>query len=217
MILARIVCVLIGYCFGMILVGYILGKLSNVDITKQGSGNVGTTNAMRVLGAKMGLITLLFDVSKGWMAAGMAWFDYHVMYPDDIKLLMVYAAFGAVLGHDFPVYMGFKGGKGVATGIAFFSVLAPAGIPLAVGVFLLTVFVSRYVSLASILGTMVCVVELCVFARLGWVSFQGSQLAEVTVLTMVVAGIVIIKHRSNINRLITGQENVFALHSKNER
>ncbi len=214
MIVARIVCTLIGYCFGMVLIGYILGKMSDVDIRKQGSGNVGTTNAMRVLGVKVGLITLLFDVSKGWMAAGMAWFDYHVMFPEDIKLLMVYAAFGAVLGHGFPVYMGFKGGKGVATGIAFFSVLAPIGIPLAVGAFILTVLISRYVSLASIVGTIVCVIELVVFSKKGWLPYQGNQINEVMVLTMIVAGIIIFKHRSNIKRLMTGQENVFSFKKK---
>ena len=212
MILARIICFLIGYCFGIILVGYLLGKMFNVDIRKQGSGNVGTTNTMRVLGFKMGLITLLFDVSKGWMAAGMAWFDYHVMFPNDIRLLMVYAAFGAVIGHDFPIYMGFKGGKGVATGIAFFSVVAPMGVPLAVAVFIVTVLATRYVSLASILGTLVCMLELLLFASKDWLPYRRGQIVEVVILTCIVSVIVMIKHRSNIKRLIAGQENVFSFH-----
>ena len=122
MILYRVISFCIGYCFGLILLGYILGRLSDIDLRTKGSGNVGTTNVIRVLGARQGLLTLICDAGKGMAAAGVVWILFHMrpgVSPEEIKLLMIYAAFGAVIGHDFPFYMGFKGGKGVATSLSF--------------------------------------------------------------------------------------------------
>ena len=210
----RLASLVIGYCFGLILLGYILGKLVHVDIRKEGSGNVGTTNAVRVLGAKAGLITLIFDISKAWMAAFVVWLIFRSAYPDHIRLLMIYAAFGAVLGHDFPFYIGFKGGKGVATGIAFFAIVVPVGIPILVLEFIVIVVLTGYVSLGSIVGAVSAVVELFVFYRLGLLPYEAADFREIAVLTVIAASILIVKHRGNIGRLLSGTENKFSIHKK---
>ncbi len=212
MIAARLISLAIGYCFGMILIGYLLGKLAHIDIRKEGSGNVGTTNATRVLGAKAGLITLIFDISKGLVAAGVVWLLFRSRFPDDIRLLMVYASFGSMIGHDFPVYLGFKGGKGVATGIAFFFVTLPPGVPLLVLAFIIIVAVTKYVSLASITGAVLALIEIFVFDRAGLLDYKGGQLTEVVILVAAAVVILIVKHRANIGRLIAGTENRFSLH-----
>ncbi|MBR1634580.1 MAG: glycerol-3-phosphate 1-O-acyltransferase PlsY [Lachnospiraceae bacterium] len=210
----RLVSLAIGYCFGLILLGYILGKLAHVDIRKEGSGNVGTTNAVRVLGAKAGLITLVFDISKAWMAAFVVWLIFHSTYTENIRLLMIYAAFGAVLGHDFPFYIGFKGGKGVATGIAFFAIVVPVGIPVLVLEFIVIVVLTGYVSLGSIIGAVSAVIELFLFYGLGLLPYGEADFGEIAVLTVIAALILIIKHRANIGRLLSGTENKFSLHKK---
>lgn len=208
----RLVSLAIGYCFGLILLGYILGRLSGTDIRKAGSGNVGTTNALRVLGAKAGLITLIFDISKAWLAAFVVWLIFHSTYAEHIKLLEIYAAFGAVLGHDFPWYIGFKGGKGVATGIAFFTIVVPMGIPLLLLEFIIIVLLTGYVSLGSIVGAVLAMVELFVFYGMGLLPYGAEDFREIAVLTMLAASILIVKHHANIGRLLAGTENRFSLH-----
>ena len=117
-IIGRIVAVIIGYCFGMILMGYLIGKSKNIDLTKVGSGNVGSTNTMRNLGVPAGLITLLWDCTKCIVAVVFVWLTFHRFF-EDTNIYMVYAGLGTVLGHDFPCYMHFKGGKGVASTLGF--------------------------------------------------------------------------------------------------
>lgn len=210
----RLVSLAIGYCFGLILLGYLLGRLSGTDIRKAGSGNVGTTNALRVLGAKAGLITLIFDISKAWLAAFAVWLIFHSTYTGHIKLLEIYAAFGAVLGHDFPWYIGFKGGKGVATGVAFFAIVVPVGIPLLLLAFIIIVLLTGYVSLGSIVGAVLAMVELFVFYGMGWLPYGAGDFREIAVLTVLAASILIVKHHANIGRLLAGTENQFSLHKK---
>lgn len=206
-VMARLVSLGMGYCCGLILMGYILGKLFNRDLRRFGSGNVGTTNAARVLGKAGGLITMICDIGKGLLAAGAVYLIFRNMYPDGIRLLMVYGAFGAVLGHDFPVYMGFKGGKGVATSIAFLGVVNPATVPAAVFVFLLAVMTTRYVSLGSILGALSAVILVFFGAGLKAYEADAGMLLEVKVMVLIAATLVIVKHRENIIRLIRGTEN----------
>ena len=109
----RIICLVIGYAFGLFQTGYFLGKLNGIDIRKKGSGNVGTTNVIRNLGWKTGLITFAGDALKAIAAVLIVRFVF--LHSTMRMLLCTYAGFGAILGHDFPFYMHFKGGKGVAT------------------------------------------------------------------------------------------------------
>ena len=117
MLAARVVSLLIGYIFGMFVSGFFLGKSKHVDLREKGSGNVGTTNTARVRGLKYGAITLLCDCLKPVLASLVVWLIFGRAYAGHIRLLILYASFGAVLGHDFPAFMKFKGGKGVATSV----------------------------------------------------------------------------------------------------
>jgi glycerol-3-phosphate acyltransferase PlsY len=104
----------IGYAFGMIQTAYFYGKMKGIDIRKHGSGNAGTTNTLRVLGPKAGFTVLFGDMLKCAIAVWLVGWIFGSMYPEHMYLLKIYTAFGAILGHDFPFYMNFKGGKGIA-------------------------------------------------------------------------------------------------------
>ena len=114
-IISRIISVAIGYIFGLFQTGYLYGKSKGIDIRTQGSGNAGTTNSLRVLGAKAGAITFIGDLLKAILAVLVVHFIFKDIDPEYTKLYELYAGFGAVLGHNFPFFLKFKGGKGVAT------------------------------------------------------------------------------------------------------
>ena len=211
MIIGRIVALLIGYCFGMVLMGYLIGKSKNIDLTKVGSGNVGSTNTMRNLGVPAGLITLLWDCFKCVVACFFVWLTYHRFF-DDVSIYMVYAGLGTVLGHDFPCYMHFKGGKGVASTLGFIIALFPMGLPIPACIFIAIVAITRYVSLGSIIGCLSFALEMLVGAYFGLVPFEGSELVEVLVICCFVAGLAIVLHHANIKRLLNGNENKFSFH-----
>ncbi len=155
MIVARVICIAVGYVLGMFQTGYIYGKLHNVDIRQHGSGNAGATNTLRTLGWKAGLITFAGDLGKAMLAMLIGWLLFHEKYSDGVKLLEMYAGFGAVLGHNFPFYMKFKGGKGIACTAGFILAFYPPMAPLCLLLFIIIVAVTRYVSLGSIL-VMIC-------------------------------------------------------------
>ena len=115
--LERIVCLLIGYGFGLFQTGYFYGKRNGIDIRKHGSGNAGTTNALRTMGKKAGAITLLGDCMKAVLAILLVTLIFQKGHPEEIMLLKLYAGAGCVLGHNFPFYMNFKGGKGIAASV----------------------------------------------------------------------------------------------------
>ena len=112
--MVRIYCLLIGYVFGLFQTAYIYGKAHGIDIREHGSGNAGTTNALRVLGRKAGLIVFAGDTIKCILAVVVTGLLFDKSHPDMIYLLKIYAAAGAILGHNFPFYLNFKGGKGIA-------------------------------------------------------------------------------------------------------
>lgn len=192
-----LICLVFGYCFGCISTGYMVGKANKIDIRKYGSGNAGTTNALRTLGWKAGLITFLGDALKAILPILLIRF---VIFPDAeaIRLLMLYTGLGVVLGHNFPFWLHFKGGKGIAaTGgvmLAFDWRLAIA----ALVVFLLIVIITRYVSLGSLVISILLPIWIIIF-------YPGN-------LHMIIVGVIFtlsafVKHRSNMKRLINGTEN----------
>ena len=205
MLFGRVISVGIGYLCGMFLSGFLYGKKENVDLRKVGSGNVGTTNTMRNLGVKAGILTLIGDVCKVFMAMVIVWLIFRNRYPDSVKVLELYAGVGCILGHDFPAYMKFKGGKGIASSIGMDLCLMIFFNPLVTGVsFLIGIIgllIKGYVSMGS-LFLIVTVPIMC---------FVLSAPTEVTLITLVMAVIAVIKHRSNIVRIVHGNENaVFA-------
>lgn len=212
-VLGRILALIIGYCFGMILMGYLIGKSKNIDLTKVGSGNVGSTNTMRTLGVPAGLATLAWDYLKCVVAVFFVWLIFG-RFVENVNIYMVYAGLGCVLGHDFPCYMHFKGGKGVASTLGFIIALFPMGLPIPACVFIAIVALTRYVSLGSIIGELSFAIEMLIGAKMGLLDgkFEGAQLKEALVICCLVSALSIALHHANIGRLINGKENKFSFH-----
>lgn len=192
------VAVVIGsYLIGSIPSGLVIGKLKGVDVREYGSGNIGTTNVLRTLGARYGAIVLIADVLKGVIAVLLA--RYIIETPTGEMA----AGFAAVAGHDWSLFLKFKGGRGVATSLGALLPLAMPG-PLSgvigLAVFVLVTLASRYVSLASIVGSLSAVVAMAVFLGLDRVPWQYL------VYIVVVVALIIYQHRDNIGRLLSGTE-----------
>ena len=147
----RIVCLLIGYVFGLFQTAYFYGKAHGIDIRQHGSGNAGTTNALRVMGTKAGLIVLAGDCLKCIAAVCIVRLLYSAKYPDMIYLLCLYTGAGAILGHNFPFYMDFKGGKGIAATAGLILSFHPYFIIMGVVIFFGIFFTTHLVSLGSLL------------------------------------------------------------------
>ena len=193
----RILCVLIGYGFGCLQSAYILGKiLKGVDIRKYGSGNAGTTNAIRVLGTKIGITTLVLDIVKAVAALVVI----ALLWGYDQKQLLLWGGIGVVLGHNYPFYMQFKGGKGVAATIGIFlatdiRLLVLAGVPA-----LIILATTKYMSLASLSYMLLLVVVSAIF-------YIGTPIGlEVLALVIALSISGFWRHRGNIKRLIRGEE-----------
>jgi glycerol-3-phosphate acyltransferase PlsY len=211
MIAARVLSVLLGYVFGLFQTGYIYGRSKGIDIRKQGSGNPGTTNSLRVLGIKAGIITFLGDLFKAILAVVVAWLIFKDRYPDSVRLLELYAGFGAVLGHNFPFYLGFKGGKGIAsTAGVILSVYPLAAIGCLI-VFSVCLAISRYVSLSSILMVLTFMVTALVANNLGYLGVASERMLEFDILVICFTAMAIWRHRANIVRLIHGNENKLSI------
>ena len=201
----RIICLAIGYVLGLFQTGYIYGKMHNIDIRKYGSGNAGTTNALRVLGKKAGLIVFIGDAFKTIFACLIArmLFAGHA----DLDMLALYAGFGAILGHNFPFYLQFKGGKGIA---ATAGILASTDWRMCVvcgTIFVVTVAITRYLSLGSIFVVIAFFIMALVFGSAGDYTVSAASLPEFYVLAGVIMVMAIWRHKANIKRLMTGTEN----------
>ena len=219
----RLLSFVLGYAIGNISFGYILGKIKKTDLKTHGSGNIGATNSLRVLGVSAGLITLIFDVLKAVIAGALAFLVFSNLpsVPENlsIRILMAYAGFGAVIGHIFPVYLKFIGGKGIATALGLMIVAFPSVIPICVAVFLIAVILTRYVSLGSVLAAVALIVQSVCFSLFipSLFPYKGTELYEAMAFGVITGLIAIIKHRSNIKRLITHTENKLSFHSKTEK
>lgn len=202
----RVVCVIIGYVCGLFQTGYIYGKIKHVDIRQLGSGNAGTTNALRTLGFKAGLITFLGDCLKAVVAAYIARKLFGSSHADTMPLLVIYTGLGTVLGHNFPFYLGFKGGKGIAATAGM--ILAFNGPMAIIGffTFIITVAITRYVSLGSLLLMTGFFIELIVLGNRGTFHLSGLYLYELYVVGFALTALAFYRHRANIVRLVKGTE-----------
>lgn len=209
MVPARVICILTGYCLGMFQTGYIYGKMHHVDIRQHGSGNAGATNTLRTLGLKAGLITFFGDLGKAILSMLLAWLLFHGKYPGGVLLLEMYAGFGAVLGHNFPAYLKFKGGKGIACTAGFILAFYPPMAVLCLLLFITVVAVTRYVSLGSILVMICFLAQLAVFGQLGYLNIASGLMTEMYVVGAMFACMGIWRHKENIKRLVHGTENKF--------
>lgn len=213
MILSRIISLGIGYLCGQFLSGFIYGKKEKVDLRKTGSGNVGTTNTLRTLGVKAGILTLVGDILKVFLAMFLSWLIFRGRYPQEIRLLELYAGVGAILGHDFPIYMKFKGGKGIASTGGLLIAFCPIAVPVSLGIFILLVAVTRYVSLGSIIGVASVAIQMVILGQLGLINVPDEYLTEVYIIFAFVSILAIVLHHANIGRLMSGTEHKFSLKS----
>lgn len=194
----------ISYLLGSIPTGYLLVRfIKKEDIRAIGSGNIGATNVLRSGGKGLGTLTFLLDAGKGALAVALGGWLAPVLLPNwPVRNVAALAALFAVLGHIFTVWLRFKGGKGVATGFGVFLVAAPWAALAAIGVFFLTAFLTRYISLASILGA-------ASFPVFAWFFVHGDKPVFFLAVQVFVALLVIVKHHANIGRLLSGTENRF--------
>lgn len=212
----RIICLVIGYVFGLFQTAYIYGKLHGIDIRNYGSGNAGTTNTLRVLGTKAGILVLFGDIAKCILAVVTANLIFGKTHPEMIYLLKIYAAAGAVLGHNFPFYLKFKGGKGIAATAGMILSFHPYFIPVAVVLFFGIFFTTHYVSLGSLLFYTGFLIEMIVLGQMGVFHMSQPLLIELYVVTAVLTVMAYYKHKENIKRLLNGTERKTYLSHKNK-
>ena len=193
---------MIGYVFGLFQTAYLYGKLHGIDIRNYGSGNAGTTNTLRTLGTKAGLIVLLGDIMKCILAIVLTNMLFQNSHPDEIYLLKIYAAAGAILGHNFPFYLHFKGGKGIAATAGMILSFHPWLIPMGVILFFGTFFTTHYVSLGSLLVYAGFMIELVVLGQMGIFGMPQEALIEMYVIAGFLTVMAYYKHKDNIKRLL---------------
>ena len=203
--------------FILIVIAYILGSIPNalwigkvfrvIDVREHGSKNTGSTNAARVLGAKLGILTLILDISKGAIPVALSFFmkaDLLENMTGISSLDPIMVGIFAIIGHSFSLFMKFKGGKAVATTVGVFTVLVPKALLLAAVVFFVIFAVTRYVSVSSI--TAATSLPIFIFFLYGDIPY--------TVFGGIITILIIVKHKSNIQRLLNGTESRFTINKK---
>lgn len=202
------VVVLVSYVAGAIPFSYLAGRLfAGLDLRKQGSGNLGATNTFRFLGVKIAIVVLIADIAKGFLPT----FYAPVLVGSGTigdPWAMLLAGFCAVLGHMFSPFVGFKGGKGIATTAGAFLAIAPVAVLLAFSAWMIVMTTTRIVSVASMIAAVTLPGWVYLSQRLGWGDYHRSVLA----LSFAIAAVVMVKHRSNIKRLLAGTEPVLQRH-----
>jgi glycerol-3-phosphate acyltransferase PlsY len=185
-----------AYLLGSIPSGYVLGKLSGVDVRQFGSGNVGATNVARAVGKRQGVLTLLADALKGMVPVAIGLWMH--LQPGSIAAI----AIATFLGHLYPIFLKFRGGKGVATGFGALLIIAPLAALLLAGVFVAMVFPTRLVSLSSIIAAALTPLGLWMFFQPPAIVWMGAFFAAM----------IVWRHRGNIQRLLAGTEPRFGAH-----
>ncbi len=193
--------IITAYLIGSIPTALIISKsYFGIDIREYGSGNMGATNAFRILGPKYGTIIMVLDVLKGMMAVGLFYLlPFYISNEFERTNFMIALGLSAVIGHIFPVFADFKGGKGVATLLGMILAIQPYIALSCIGVFLIVLILTRYVSLSSILGAVMLPISVL------WI-WNENELTY-RIFALLVAIMVIITHQKNISRIIKGAEN----------
>lgn len=203
----RIICLAVGYLFGLFQTGYFIGLIKHRDIRNYGSGNSGTTNAIRVLGRKAGAIVFVGDMLKALLACLLIkWTAAELDLSEDALVLMVYCGFGVVLGHNFPFYLHFNGGKGIASSWGIALAIDWRMALVAILVFSGTMLITKYVSLGSLLGLFSFAVMWVVLLLTDGIVITAAQI-EATILLLIVIVLGFVRHKANIKRLLSGTEN----------
>jgi glycerol-3-phosphate acyltransferase PlsY len=187
--------ILASYLVGAIPFGLLIGRMAGIDVRLTGSGNIGATNVSRALGKKLGILTLFFDVAKGFLPVWGA----AQLFAQTItirELMMASCGLASVIGHMFPVYLKFKGGKGVATALGVFFALSPWSVLMSLALFVIAVASSGYVSVGSLVATALLPL---------WLWMRGES-SLILVFAVIIVLFIWFKHRANIGRLRRGEE-----------
>lgn len=208
--LLRAICLLIGYAFGCIQTAYFIGLLSRIDLRRFGSGNLGTTNAARILGIAAGIAVFAGDILKTVLSTLVVTWLFGQEHPDILLLLKTYAFVGCVLGHNFPFYLRFKGGKGVAVTIGFLIVLHPYVLLAWAAAALIVFLPTRYVSLSSMVGCLTAAILTPILGSLGLWDMTAAARLEMYILIALMTVLVFVRHRSNISRIVRKTESRFS-------
>ena len=203
----RLIALVIGYFFGAFQTGYIYGKLHGIDIREHGSGNAGATNTLRTLGMKAGVITFAGDCLKSVVAILLVTHFFGDYFAGDARVLGLYAGLGAVLGHNFPFYLKFKGGKGIACTAGVVFAVCPQAVPSCLAVFVLCLWLTKYVSLGSILMAALFMIQVVEYNFMGALGLPAENILEYDILAIIFGVMAIWRHKANIGRLLAGTEN----------
>lgn len=203
---ASIMLVAFAYFCGALPFGYLVGKLKGIDIRQHGSGNIGATNVLRVLGKKIGIPVFILDMLKGLLPTLLAGYVMRRLGAGEniAALVSVFAAAATVLGHNFTFWLGFKGGKGIATSTGALLGLVPLALLIVLIVWIVTFYSTRYVALASIVAAIALPV-----AMIAVMTWQGTWNYVLLGFGIVIGVLAVVRHRSNIQRMLTGTENRF--------
>ena len=197
------VLLVISYLLGAIPTSVIVGRaVRGIDVREHGSGNAGATNTWRVLGWKAGVSVLALDAGKGAAAAALVPMIHFGHLPFTAPVIAIFCGLAAVVGHVFPVYAGFRGGKGVATGAGMLIAIAPIPVGIAIGVFGLSMFLFGMVSLGSILAVVSAPISIVLLDRFSSTHYHPLLLGITTALAL----FIIFNHRANIARIVHGRE-----------
>lgn len=215
--LIRIQCLAIGYVFGLFQTAYIIGRLHHTDIRRHGSGNAGTTNALRTFGKKAGALTLLGDVLKCFLAMLLVSRVFRGSHGEILPLLTMYTGFGCILGHNFPFYLNFRGGKGIGASaglILFFDwKIFLVGVIAVFGGILAT---THYVSLGSLSAYVISYILIMIRGQMGAYGMDQAHLTELYLVVGAMTILAFVRHRANIKRLLSGTENKIYLGKKKD-
>lgn len=199
--LAHVICLLAGYFCGCISGGYLVGRAYHIDIRTKGSGNAGTTNVLRNLGKMPALITFLCDLLKAVIPILIIRLAFH-LNPSEEYLWCLYCGLGVVLGHNYPFYLGFKGGKGIAvTAAVVMSTAHPIMIPIGLAIFITAVLLTRYVSVGSLFVAWYIPANTLFFHR------NDEFFVHMMIISLLFTILAYFQHRQNIVRLLHGNEN----------
>ena len=203
----RFIALAMGYVIGAFQTGYFYGKAHGIDIREHGSGNAGATNTLRTLGWKAGVITFAGDCLKAVVSVLLAMHFFGGNFDGDVRILGLYAGLGAVLGHNFPFYLKFKGGKGIACTAGVVFSVCPQAVPACFAVFALCLWLTKYVSLGSILMATLFIIQVVELNMLGALGVPAANILEYDLLAIVFGVMAIWRHKANIQRLLSGTEN----------
>ena len=212
--------IVLSYLIGSIPTSIIVSKAAKgIDIRNYGSGNAGGTNVMRVLGWKLGLMVIILDALKGVLAVVIVARIYYGTIPfhnvtpfDDFTLIQIIAGISAVVGHIWTVFAGFRGGKGIATALGMLLMITTVDMLVAIGVFVVVVSISRYISLGSLLGAITVPLTLIIRENLFNVNIHGYN--TILPFAVLITLLIIFTHRKNVIRLINGSENKLSFSKK---